>query len=137
MPDPQSFHSETYKNACRYPFEARFDQTLWTATIRDESGARRGVISCQSPWPELRGEALEDAVCDWVHRAVQHNVGFSDDQLLSEYAPLSSWVFTSALQVELERARATRAELAMTLMKFTEAYAAYRDQRAETSRRRG
>lgn len=137
MPDLQSFRSEAYKNGRRYPFEARFDECLWTATIRDETGLRRGVISCESHQPRLHGEELEDAVCDWVHRAVQHNVGFSEDQSLSESGPLSTWVITSALQVELERARTTRAELALTVMKFTEAYASYREQRAETAHRRG
>jgi len=137
MPNLQSFRSEAYKNGRRYPFEARFDECLWTATICDESGLRRGVISCEAHQSGLCGDELEDAVCDWVHRAVHYNVGFSEELRLPESSALGTWVFTSSLQVELERARTMRAELALTVMKFTEAYASYREQRAETAHRRG
>lgn len=137
MPDVQWFRSEAYKNGQRYLFEARFDATLWTATIRDESGQLRGAISCESLDPALLGDEREDAVCEWVHRAVQNNVGFSEDHPLAALGPLSGWMLASALHVELDRTRTVRAELALTMVKFTEVYAAYREQLAETIHRRG
>lgn len=131
----QSFRSEAYKDGRRYTFTARFDETLWTAVIRDESGRRRGAISCESHQPGLRGDALEDAVCDWVHRAVDNNVGFSDQLTLSGCSAVRAPMFPSALQIELQRARSMRAELALTFTKFNEAYAAYVEQRIETAHR--
>lgn len=137
MPPLQSFRSEAYKNGQRYLFEARFDASLWTAVIRDESGRRRGAISCESHQPQLRGDELEDAVCDWVHRAVDYNVGFSEEQSLSGRCSVNDWTVTSALQAELARARSVRSELALTMAKFKQAYVAYSEQVAEIRQCRG
>lgn len=74
-----TFVSEVYRNGRTYFFEANYSPLHWTATIWDETGRPHGSIACRSTARRLTGEALEDAVCEWVHRAVQHEVGFLAD----------------------------------------------------------
>ena len=74
-----TFVSEVYRNGRTYFFEANYSPLQWTATIWAESGRPNGAIACRSTARRLTGEALEDAVCEWVHRAVQHEVGFLAD----------------------------------------------------------
>lgn len=70
-----SFISEVYRDGRTYFFEATFSALQWSATLWDAEGVPHGCIACSSPANRLQGEALEDAVCEWVHRAVLHEVG--------------------------------------------------------------
>jgi len=70
------FVSEVYRDGKTFYFEARYSTLRWSARIWDEDGRPHGWIACRSTGPRLQGDALEDAVCDWVHRAVVHEVGF-------------------------------------------------------------
>ncbi|WPB59012.1 hypothetical protein [Xylophilus sp. GOD-11R] len=79
MANAGSFISEVYRDGRVYYFEANFTVRQWKAVIWDEQGRPCGSISCASPASHLEGDALEDAVCEWVHRAVQHEVGFVAD----------------------------------------------------------
>ncbi len=76
MQNRGSFTSEAFKDGRRYVFEAHYDDFRWQARIRDESGHLHGEIECARCDGEVCGEELEDAVSDWVHNAIAHEVGF-------------------------------------------------------------
>lgn len=79
MANAGSFISEVYRDGRVFYFEANFTVRQWNAVIWDEQGRPSGSIACASLASHLEGDALEDAVCEWVHRAVQHEVGFVAD----------------------------------------------------------
>lgn len=72
-----SFISEAFRDGVTYYFEATFTLWRWSANFWDEQGRRCGSIACTPTAHDLEGEALEDAVCDWAHRAVAFGVGFA------------------------------------------------------------
>jgi hypothetical protein len=77
MTNGGSFISEVFRDGRIFFFEASFTPWRWSSHFWDEWGASHGSIACQPTVDHLEGEALEDAVCDWVHRAVFNDVGFA------------------------------------------------------------
>ena len=74
-----NFVSEAYRDGRTYFFEAFYSTRQWSAEIWDTEGRVRGSITCRPTADRLETEVLEDAVCDWVHRAIAHEVGITVD----------------------------------------------------------
>ena len=70
-----TFISEAYRDGQTFYFEACYSPLSWSASVWDAKGTPHGFIRCGPGPASLEGDALEDAVCEWVHRAVQHEVG--------------------------------------------------------------
>lgn len=72
-----NFVSEAYRDGRTYFFEAFYSARQWSAEIWDTDGRIRGAITCLPLADRLETDGLEDAVCDWVHRAIAHEVGIT------------------------------------------------------------
>ena len=72
-----NFVSEAYRDGRTYFFEAFYSARQWSAEIWDTDGRIRGCITCLPLADRLETDGLEDAVCDWVHRAIAYEVGIA------------------------------------------------------------
>jgi hypothetical protein len=75
-----NFVSEAYRDGQTYFFEAFYSARQWSAEIWDTNGEIRGSITCLPLAHRLDADVLEDAVCDWVHKAIAHDVGILVDR---------------------------------------------------------
>ncbi len=70
-----TFSSEAFKEGQVYLFDATAHEKHWSAVIWGPDGRMHGEITCEYLGPRLEGDALEDAVSDWVHEAIRCGVG--------------------------------------------------------------
>lgn len=77
MGETKVMKSEFLIDGHDFGFEAQFDSRHWRAKIWDGNGDLRGEIQCGVHGATLEGQALEEAVYDWIFRSIKDRVGVS------------------------------------------------------------